>query len=209
MEYNEYQILAKRIATFSIPIFYVQQSYNDFMNIIDKIMNTTEKLEWDLYAPFPNIGAEMDRLFYNFISSAKLLIDTERKFISDLQKMNIIIVDYEKQKSIFKGNGLVNTISTIRNLYTHGVPLMLTESISVKDGSMNRRFIFKGTYLSIIKNEGNDFVKQFLSDRKEIDIVNISTEYYKLIMPHYNWLNNQLKIILDENHPKYIDNSCF
>lgn len=209
MEYIEYTKLAKRIAEFSVPIFYVKKSYNEFISLVNKILETTETLEWGLYAPFPNLEAEMDRLFYNFISSTKLLINTERHFLSDLSKMNCIIVDYEKKKEIFKNNGLVCTISTIRNLYTHEGPLMLTESISIADGYMDRKFVFKGQTLLKIKKESNSCAKQFLSNRKEIDIVEISTEYYNLIMPFYHWLNKELKSILYNNHPKYIDKSNY
>lgn len=209
MEYHEFQKLAKRIAEFSVPIYYVTQSYNDFISFVNKILESTETLEWGLYAPFPNLGAEMDRLFYNFISSTKLLIDTERNFHSDLSKIHCIIDGYEKEKEIFKNNGLVSTVSTIRNLYTHKGPLMLTESISITKGYMDRKFVFKGETLLKIKKESNLCAKQFLSNSKEIDIVEISTEYYNLIMPFYNWLNKELKAILNKNHPKYIENSNY
>lgn len=209
MENNEFQKLAKKIAEFSVPIYYVVQSYNDFMFFVNKILETTESLEWGLHAPFPNIGAEMDRLFYNFISSTKLLIDTERHFISDLEKNNIIIDNYEKERLIFKENGLVCTLATIRNLYTHVGPLMLTELISVTNGLTNRKFVFKGEYFSKIKKEGNYCVKQFLSNSQELDIVIITTKYYDLIMPYYNWLIKQLKTILNENRPKYLENSNY
>lgn len=188
--------LYKRIAEFSIPIYYVTQSYKQLTEYIDYIFQTTQTISWALYDPFPNAGAEIDRLFFNFLSSTTLLIDTTRVFIADLQKSNISINDYERRKNeLFAENPLIKIIKELRNSYTHNRPVMLTERITyTQENSEYRQLIFDKVVIQSLFKEPNNKLKSYLEENNyEIDISKLTTEYYNIIIPFYQWLNSELK----------------
>lgn len=188
--------LNKRIAEFSIPVYYVTQSYKQLREYIDYIFQTTSRINWSLHDPFPNAGAEIDRLFFNFLSSTTLLIDTTRGFIADLQKSNISIKEYDKRKEeLFLDNPIIKIIKKLRNTYTHNRPVMLTEKITcTEENGEYRQLVFNKDEVQSLYKEPDDKLKSYLEENNfEIDLLKLITEYYNIIMPFYQWLNSELK----------------
>lgn len=186
--------LFKRLSEFSIPIFYVNQSYIQFIEYTEDVFKNTTTIKWSLYDSFPSEGAEIDRLFFNLLSSATLLINCTRKFISDLKKKGINIKDYDKKKNdFFLENPTIEIIKELRNIHTHEKPVLLTERIVVKEEQEIRQLIYdKNTISSIFENPAGKLKEYLEKVNYEIDIIEFATEYYNTITPFYKWLNDEL-----------------
>lgn len=194
-ESEEYK-LYKRKAEFSIPIYYVTQSYKQLVDYINYVFQTTETINWTLFDPFPNIGSEIDRLFFNFLSSTTLLIDNTRTFISNLRESNVVIENYDSKKNeLFANNPIVKIIKELRNCYTHNKPILLTERIiHTKENGEDRLLVFSKTEVQpLFKNPDKKLKKYLEENNYEIDILKLTTDYYNTIMPFYQWLNSELK----------------
>jgi len=191
----------KKVRAFSFNIFH--GNLEDLKRACEFVENQENgiKLMSESYAD-AGVRAHMDvnRLFHNYLASAKTLVDHTRVFVDkNYEKTSIQQAYYQKVQETFSNDPLCRFIQDLRNYIVHrGLPnseMSLTVTNDKESGSQEF-----DTTVSLDRESLLEWTKWSKKSRRYLDqsnrklrISDISVNYGTRVVDFYNWLEAKLE----------------
>ena len=147
-------------------------------------------------------GAEVGRLFHNFLASVGTLVDTTRVIMNEFYEEGALRSEYEGEKDrLFAKDPLIQFVQGLRNYSLHYrlAPIFghLTLSRDQQTQVMEEKSAFmldKGELLRAPK--WSRYAKQYLRQAPdEIPIFELVDEYYRRVTRFHIWLDERLRVL--------------
>lgn len=198
-----------RITTLRLSYVVFQGNYEELRNFC-LIKNHPEKIMdlWDYNNRklFDKFLVELVRLFQNYLSSAKSLVEQTNVVIREWYKGTDFLKEYQYQiDSRFRGNSLIRFIEDLRNYCLHyALPIcnatFTLSPINQGKGVMKVRFSFVLKKKNLLEWAGWSKGKEYLSQADdEVNIDILTCEYYQQIKDFHIWIINRLNEIHAED----------
>lgn len=189
-----------RIDNITIPLYFLERSYEDFMEFAVSILDNPLARE---NHPDNSAGKrkfmELIRLFFNYTTSASALVDSSRKLVNDLEKQNIRIKqEYEKEvKHRFINSPTCQLIKGFRNMISHEIaPEFSLNSHFIKDEGIKFYIAYsRNQILEHIKL--NIEAKKLISSIENIDICILVHEHCSVVNEFNHWFIQRVKELLE------------
>lgn len=199
-----------RIKSLEASLYVFERNYKELRDLLIMHSNPREAIKLRKAGKKPEMRSflyEIARLFHNYVTSVKSLIDHTRVIYQEIYRGTKRFPEYQAEVDRrFTNNPLAQFIEDLRNYCLHyklpTMPSVLRYSKLTPTPIFESKIVFKTEELNEYSNWSSLGKKYLLSQNEPINLLNVIDEYYNLVEGFHNWIQSRQQEIHSEELSK-------